>query len=99
MSEVYDKLCREYTINICESIEVFNYIRDFTENSFSNLSELNNYLTDNEEWEYYPTIRSLNTHGIYSKIPGIQPKYFLIVCIELGIKGGKGRSLDGFEPY
>ena len=99
MAEVYDSLCRKYDIDICEAMEIFNYIRDFEENFFQNLNEVNNYITENDEWEYYPTIRSLNTHGNYSDIPGIQPKYFSIVCKELNINGGKGKPLDRFEPY
>ena len=99
MSQEYDNLCRKYKINIYEAIEVYNYIRIFKENFFKDLTEVNNSITENSEWEYYPSIRSYNTHGHYSGIPGIQPKYFSIVCEELNIEGGNGRPLDSYKPY
>ena len=99
MPEVYDSLCKKYNIDICEAIEIYNYIRDFEENGFVNLNELNNYLTDNDEWEYYPTIRSLNTHGSYSDVPGIQPIHHSIVSKELNLKAGNGHKLDSYKRY
>jgi len=99
MSEVYDSLCRKHNINICEAIEIYNYMKDFEENGFQNLNELNNYITENDEWEYYPTIRSLNTHGDYKNIPGIQPKFYSIVCKELKVGRGKGRPLTSCKRY
>jgi len=99
MSELYDSLCRKYHINICEAIEIFNYIRCFNENFFQNLNELNNYITECDEWEYYPSIRSQNTHGHYKNVLGIQPKYYSIVCKELQINRGKGIPLDSYKRY
>ena len=99
MSEIYDSLCRKYNIDVHEAIEIYNYMRDFKENFFQNLNELNNYITKNDEWEYYSSIRSLNTHGIHRNIPGIQPAYFSIVCKELNIKGGNGKLLDSYKVY
>ncbi len=97
--EIYGSLCRQHNITVHESMEIFNYMRDFKENFFQNLNELNNYITKNEEWEYYPTIRSLNTHGIHKDIPGIQPEYYKIVCRELKINGGTGKPLDNYKAY
>ena len=99
MAEVYDSLSRKHNLNICEAMEVFNYIRDFEENVFQNFNELNNYITKNDEWEYYPSIRSLNTHGNYRDILGIQPKFYTIVCKELNIKGGVGKPLNSYKIY
>lgn len=99
MSQEYDNLCRKYKINICEAIEVYNYIRVFNENFFKDLNEVNNNITENSEWEYYPTIRSYNTHGHHSDLPGIQPQYYSIACKELNIKRGNGKSLDSYRPY
>jgi len=99
MPEVYDSLCRKHNINICEAMEIFNYIRDFEENVFRNFNELNNYITKNDEWKYYPSIRSLNTHGNYKDIPGIQSEFYTIVCKELNIKGGTGKPLTSYKTY
>lgn len=97
--DVYDSLCREYKINICEAMEIYKYTRTFEENFFQNLNELNNYITENDEWEYYPSIRSLNTHKECKNIEGIQPKYYSIACKELKIEGGKGRPLTNYKRY
>ena len=99
MVEAYDFLCRKHNIDICEAIEISYYIRTFEENFFQNFNELNNYITENYEWEYYPSIRSLNTHGTHRNIPGIQPKFYTIVCKELNIRGRNGYPLDSYKVY
>jgi len=99
MFDVSDSLSIKYDIATIEAMEIHYYIRTFEENFFQNLNELNNYITENDEWEDYPSIRSLNTHQEYRNIKGIQPKYYSIVCKELEIGRGNGRLLTKYSPY
>lgn len=82
-----------------EVTEVNKYMKIFRENAFSSHVEVNEYITDNNIWDQFPTIRSLNDHGNYKEIPGIQPKYFHIVCQLLGITGEGGLPLASYKRY
>ncbi len=82
-----------------ESREVQHYIQIFRENHFQEHTEVNNHITAGDMWDAFPTIRSLNDHGEYKHIPGIQPKYYEIICQLLSIWGNNGRPLDDFHKY
>ncbi len=82
-----------------EIAEINAYIKIFQDNNFSEHFQVNEYITINCLWDAYPTIRSLNDHGEFTDIPGIQPKYFEAICRLLGISGGDGRPLDAFREY
>lgn len=82
-----------------ETVEVNAYTNIYRENNFSKHSQVNDHITDNDLWSMFPTIRSLNDHGKFMEVPGIQPKYFEIVCGLLGISGGDGLPLDAFRKY
>lgn len=82
-----------------ETVEINAYIKIFRENNFSMHSQVNNYISDKKLWSVFPTIRSLNDHGRFTEIPGIQPKYFEIICRLLEISGGNGFPLDAFRKY
>jgi hypothetical protein len=82
-----------------ETAEVNEYVQIFRENQFSTHSQVNNYITNNQLWSIFPIIRSLNDHGRFKEVPGIQPKYFEIVCQLSGIAGGDGLPLYAFRKY
>lgn len=82
-----------------ETEEINAYIKIFRENDFSMHSQVNNYITENELWRMFSTIRSMNDHGRFKEIPGIQPKYFEIVCQLSGISAGDGLPLNAFRKY
>ena len=82
-----------------ETAEINAYVSIFRENSFCAHSQVNSYITDNGLWSEFPTIRSLNDHGRFTEVPGIQPKYFEVVCELTGISGGDGFPLDAFRKY
>lgn len=82
-----------------ETSEINAYINIYRENNFFRHSQVNDHITENDLWGVFHTIRSLNDHGKYTEIPGIQPKYFEIVCGLLGISGGDGLPLDAFRKY
>ena len=82
-----------------ETSEVNEYVRICRDNDYCAHPQVNNHITSNDLWSRFPTIRSLNDHGSFTGIPGIQPKYFEIVCQLLGISGGDGLPLDAFRKY
>ncbi|OGA95162.1 MAG: hypothetical protein A3E79_16070 [Burkholderiales bacterium RIFCSPHIGHO2_12_FULL_61_11] len=82
-----------------ETEEISDYIKLYQDNSFSRHFEVNQYISDNNFWGRFPTIRSLNDHGNYKEIHGIQPKYFEVVCRLLAISGEGGLPLDAYKKY
>ncbi|NQY07528.1 MAG: hypothetical protein HRT68_15360 [Flavobacteriaceae bacterium] len=82
-----------------ESTELQEYIDIFKANGFSKHTQVNENITEHGLWDRFPTIRSLNDHGEYKDIEGIEPKYFEIVCCILNISGEGGRALDNFKKY
>ncbi len=82
-----------------EVAEINHYIKIFQNQRFSEHTEVNNYITDNDLWGEFQTIRSLNDHGKYKDIEGIQPKYFEVVCGILKISGQGGCPLDSYTRY
>ena len=82
-----------------ESTEINEYIKIYRSNGFTKHHEVNEFITDNKIWDNFSTVRSLNDHGQYKSIEGIQPKYFEIICNILKISGEKGMPLDGYTTY
>lgn len=82
-----------------ESEEIIEYIKIYRKNSFSRHFEVNEYITENDLWDNFSTIRSLNNHGDYKEIKGIQPKYFEMICQILNISGEGGLPLDAYKKY
>lgn len=105
---LYQKYCnqsqcdggnRGETLSPDETAEVNDYMKIFRDNVFSTHIEVNEYITDNNLWDQFSRIRSLNDHGSHKNIRGIQPKYFHIVCQLLGITGEGGLPLDFYKKY
>ena len=82
-----------------ETEEVNAYVKIYRDNGFTMHFQVNEYISGNNLWAKFPNIRSLNDHGEFTEIPGIQPKYFEIACQLPGITGGDGRPLDAFRKY
>jgi hypothetical protein len=79
--------------------EINKYIKIYHNYSCSEHHEVNEIISQLKIWDDFKTIRSLNDHGEYKEIEGIQPKYFEIVCNILKISGGRGLPLDGYKKY
>ncbi len=92
-------IIRGDTFTYSESKEINEYIKIYNENSFSKHFEVNDYISINNLWGKFPTIRSLNDHGKYKEIEGIQPKYFEAICQLLEISGEDGLPLDSYKKY
>lgn len=82
-----------------ESKEINEYIKIYLKNSFSKHYEVNEYISENNLWDNFTTIRSLNKHADYEKIKGIEPEYFKIICQILNISGEGGSPLESYKKY
>lgn len=82
-----------------ESEEISQYIKIYHSNNFTEHHQVNNFISENNFWNQFSTIRSLNDHGQHKEIKGIQPKYFNIICQLLKISGGNGLPLDSYKKY
>ena len=82
-----------------ESREINDYVNIFRNFGFTEHHEVNEIISQRGDWDNFKNIRSLNDHGKYTGIEGIQPKYFEMICHILKISGGNGLSLDGYERY
>ena len=91
-------ILRKYSLSE-EASQVKKYAKIFKDKSFYEHYEVNNYIGNHNLWNDFSKIRSFNDHGNYKRIPGIQPKYFAIVCEILEITGAGGSPLDKAEPY
>jgi hypothetical protein len=61
--------------------------------------EVNEHITENNLWGDFLELRSLNNHGYTSRIKGITPKFFAIVCKVLSVGSGNGAHLKGYQKY
>ena len=61
--------------------------------------EVNEIITEEDIWDEFKKIRSLNDHGHRRKILGIAPKYFAIICEVLEIEDAGGNPLEDWERY
>ncbi|HCT9109460.1 TPA: hypothetical protein SMO99_001596 [Proteus mirabilis] len=82
-----------------ETKEINDYIKIFREYDCTKHHEVNEIITKSGLWNNFKTIRSLNDHGKFKEIEGIQPQYFEIICNILKISGDKGLPLDGYKKY
>lgn len=87
------------SLSSTETYEINEYIKIYKNNSFTKHYEVNEFITANNLWNIFVTIRSLNDHDKFKEIEGIQPKYFEIICNILSISGEKGLPLDAYKTY
>lgn len=88
-----------YNLTSKEESQVLEYIKIYKNESFEKHWETNNYITNNNLWDSFSEIRSLNDHGDHKRIPGILPKFYRIVCEILNIGSSNGAPLDKSEKY
>lgn len=88
-----------YNLTSKEESQVLEYIKIYKNESFEKHWQANNYITNNNLWDSFSEIRSLNDHGDHKRIPGILPKFYGIVCQLLNIGGSNGAPLDKSEKY
>lgn len=86
-------------LTVQEKKEINEYINIYKNLNFSKHYEVNNYISRNQLWGRFPTIRSRNTHANGAVVPGIFPKYYAIVCELVGMESGDGTSLEKSEEY
>lgn len=82
-----------------EQWEINEYIQIYKRLNFSKHYEVNNYISRNQLWGRFPTIRSMNTHANGAVVQGIFPRYYGIVCDLVGMESGDGTSLEKSEEY
>ena len=97
--QVSESVIRGKPLSTNEVNEINEYIRIFREYGCTKHYEVNEIITKSGKWDSFKTIRSLNDHGEYKEIEGIQPQYFEIVCNILEISGEKGLPLDSYKKY
>ena len=79
--------------------EIDEYIKLYKENHCKEHYQVNQIVSNKGEWDKFKNIRSLNDHGPHKEIPGIQPKYYKIICDLLNISGCQGLPLDSYKKY
>jgi hypothetical protein len=87
------------TLSSQEVKEIEAYIKIYRDYGCIKHHEVNEIITQQEIWDNFTTIRSLNDHGESTGIKGIQPDYYGIVCSILKISGEDGSPLDGYTKY
>ncbi|HDU6294664.1 TPA: hypothetical protein RFY33_004227 [Klebsiella aerogenes] len=97
--QISESVIRGKPLSSDENKEISEYIKIYREHGCTKHHEVNDIITKNRLWDNFKTIRSLNDHGEFIGIEGIQPKYFEIVCNILKISGDKGLPLDGYQKY
>lgn len=97
--QISESVIRGKPLSSNETKEINEYIKIYREHGCTKHHEVNDIITKNRLWDNFKTIRSLNDHGEFKKIEGIQPQYFKIVCNILKISGDNGLPLDGYQKY
>ena len=98
-TQVSQSVIKGKTLSEDESGEINKYVRIFREFNCTKHHEVNEIISREGQWDNFKTIRSLNDHGEYKKIEGIQPQYFEIICNILKISGERGIPLDKYQKY
>ncbi|MCD9500384.1 hypothetical protein [Photobacterium carnosum] len=79
--------------------EILTYITLLVENKFNEHWQVNNLISKRNLWYKYPNIRSINTHKNGSRVKGIRPEYYALVCEILEITGDGGTPLISSIKY
>lgn len=98
----YEKIIRDvaYTdLSKKEIKQLLKYLWIYLIEEYEEHWEVNQHITDEEMWDEFEELRSLNDHGYRNKIRGIAPRYFAIVCSALEITAGDGEPLIDYERY
>lgn len=98
-NEISESVINGKALTSDEVLEISDYVEIFQKFDCKEHHEVNEIISQKGAWDNFKTIRSLNNHGEYKEIEGIQPKYFEIICNILKISGGQGRPLDSYKKY
>ena len=79
--------------------EIDKWIEIYKRHQFETQVQVNQYITVNKLWDYFPKIRSLNDHGIHKNVPGVLPEVYAAISKELELSGTRGAPLDKATPY
>ena len=80
--------------------ECKKYYEMMRSHGFHDQGQINNYISQNNLWDNFPTIRAYNTHGSIENIKGITPHAYARVCELLGMSiSTNGRPLVDSERY
>ena len=88
-----------YPLSDEEIEQTANYIWLYKTHNCQEHYEVNNIITLFNSWGEFTAIRSMNDHGHRTKIRGITPKFFAIICKVLKITGDDGAPLKDYEKY
>lgn len=81
-------------------LEISQYIDIYIKISAKRHHEVNVYITENDKWDDFKRIRSINNHGLGKEnILGIEPKYYREVCTRLKLNNGTGSPLRSSKNY
>ena len=97
--ELSESVIKGKPLSSKETKEIGEYIKIFRDYDCTKHHDVNEIITKKNIWDNFKTIRSLNDHGQYKDIEGIQPEYFEIVCSILKISGERGLPLDKYAKY
>lgn len=95
----YTDITKKYNLSNNEVQQIKDYIRVYNEHGFNSQKDANNFITNENYWDKFPDIRSLNLHGTYKDVPGILPKFYRITCEILNITRGNGAPLKKATKY
>lgn len=83
----YEAILVKYKLSVSEMSQLKAYLAIYAEKGFKRQSDANQYITDNNLWDKFKDIRSMNDHGQYVNIPGILPKFYKVTCEILKLAG------------
>jgi len=86
-------------LNENEIKQIVVYLWIYNKYSCSEHWEVNKIISQDKRWKDFNELRSYNDHGYNSKIKGITPKYFAIICSVLDILPSNGNPLLDYEKY
>lgn len=95
----YTDIAKKYELSNNEVEQIKIYMNIYNENNFKNQKDANKFITNENRWDEFPDIRSLNDHGTYKNVPGILPKFYRITCEILDITKGNGAQLIKATKY
>jgi hypothetical protein len=104
--EIFDENFKEKIIKASpkqlsneEINQLLDYLFIYIGNNCATHWQVNNIISKANDWNSFSEIRSLNDHGYKTKVKGILPKYFAIVCEVLKVSGDGGNPLKDAKHY
>lgn len=83
----YEAILVKYKLSVSEASQLKEYLAIYAGHGFKKQADANKYITDNNLWDNFKDIRSMNDHGPHVNIPGILPKIYKVTCEVLKLAG------------